>query len=191
MVVFGKFISNTWNGIKEKFGTAGKLIKSGANKTLNFIKDNQDAIGKIAGTALGAGLNIYTNGAAAPWINGANNYIQSLPDNTFTKQLKNISKGAMFDYNSNNTQYNNNSNNNSNNTQNNNNSNNTQYTDTKKEFVEKNPSQTNALTEYQSPRMSNYIPVPVNKMLTLFNKHNRNRPRVNKKSRKRQTKKKT
>ena len=178
MVVFGKFISNTWNGIKEKFGTAGKLIKSGANKTLNFIKDNQDAIGKIAGTALGAGLNIYTNGAAAPWINGANNYIQSLPDNTFTKQLKNISKGAMFDYNSNNTQYNNNSNN-------------TQYTDTKKEFVEKNPSQTNALTEYQSPRMSNFIPMPLNKVLTLFNKRNRNRSRVNKKSRRRQTKKKT
>ena len=124
-------------------------------------------------------MNLYTNGAALPWINGANNYIQSLPDNAFTKQLKNISKGAIFDYNSNNTQYSNNSNN-------------TQHADTKKEFVEKNPTQTNALTEYQSPRMSNYIPIPLNKVLTLLNKRNRNRNiSSNKKARKRQTKKKT
>ena len=42
--------------------------------------------------------------------------------------------------------------------------------------------------------MSNYIPVPVNKMLTLFNKRYKrykNRSQVNKKSRKRQPKKKT
>ena len=47
------------------------------------LKDNQDTIGKIARTALGAGLNLYTNNAASPWINGVNNYIQSLPDKAF------------------------------------------------------------------------------------------------------------
>ena len=95
MGLIGKFVSNAWNVIKNGLGTAGKLIQSGANKAWNFVKDNQDTIGKIAGTALGTGINLYTGGAAAPFINGANNFIQDLPDNAFTKHLKNIAKGAI------------------------------------------------------------------------------------------------
>ena len=149
MGLIGKFVSNAWNGIKNGLGTAGKLIQSGANKAWNFVKDNQDTIGKIAGTALGTGINLYTGGAAAPFINGANNFIQDLPDNAFTKHLKNIAKGAMFDYG--------------------------QDSVRSKESVrdkvprgsvrskeavpkdpEKKPEQTNAATEYQAPRMSSF-----------------------------------
>ena len=134
MGLIGKFVSNAWNGIKNGLGTAGKLIQSGANKAWNFVKDNQDTIGKIAGTALGTGINLYTGGAAAPFINGANNFIQDLPDNAFTKHLKNIAKGAVFDYG--------------------------QVSTRSKEAVpkdpEKKPEQTNAATEYQAPRMSSF-----------------------------------
>ena len=146
MGLIGKFVSNAWNGIKNGLGTAGKLIQSGANKAWNFVKDNQDTIGKIAGTALGTGINLYTGGAAAPFINGANNFIQDLPDNAFTKHLKNIAKGAVFDYG--------------------------QVSTRSKESVrdkvhrgskeavpkdpEKKPEQTNAATEYQAPRMSSF-----------------------------------
>ena len=81
MGIVGKFVSRAWNGIKNGLGTAGKLIQSGANKAWNFVKENQDTLGKIVGTTLGAGLNLYTRGAAAPFISGANNFIQGLPDN--------------------------------------------------------------------------------------------------------------
>ena len=119
MGLSGKFISNAWNGIKGKMGTAGKMII-----------DNQNEIGKIAGTALGTTLLIGTNGTAAPYIAGANDYIQSLPDNEWTKHLKNIAKGAMFDYGQQNTSQTN---------------------------TEKDASQTNAQTEYQAPKMSSFI----------------------------------
>ena len=118
MGLSGKFISNAWNGIKGKMGTAGKMII-----------DNQNEIGKIAGTALGTTLLIGTNGTAAPYIAGANDYIQSLPDNEWTKHLKNIAKGAMFDYGQQNTSQTN---------------------------TEKDASQTNAQTEYQAPKMSSF-----------------------------------
>ena len=141
MGLIGKFISNAWNGIKEKIGNTGKMIKEGINATWNkgkemvgaagqWIADNQDTIGKIVGTALGAGLNLYTGGAAAPLIAGANNIIQNLPDNILTRQLKNMAKGAVFDYGPNNVQ----------------------------KHPEKEASQTNAHTEYQSPPvMSNFV----------------------------------
>ena len=129
MGIIGKFISNAWNGIKNEIGTAGKLIQSGANKAWDFVKENQDTIGKLAGTALGTGLNLYTGGAAAPFISGANNFIQGLPDNAFTKHLKNIAKGAVFDYGQ----------------------------DSVPKDPEKKSEQTNAHTEYQAPRMSSFI----------------------------------
>ena len=129
MGIVGKFVSRAWNGIKNGLGTAGKLIQSGANKAWNFVKENQDTLGKIAGTALGAGLNLYTGGAAAPFISGANNFIQGLPDNAFTKHLKNISKASVFDYSTNVTQG----------------------------GAERKPEQSNASTEYQAPRMSNFV----------------------------------
>ena len=133
MGLIGKFVSNAWTGIKNGIGTAGKLIQSGANKAWNFVKENQDTIGKLAGTALGAGLNLYTGGAAAPFISGANNFIQGLPDNAFTKHLKNIAKGAVFDYGQNVIQ----------------------------NDPDKEPEQTNAHTEYKSPPvMSNFMPRP-------------------------------
>ena len=155
MGLIGKFVSNAWNGIKNGLGTAGKLIQSGANKAWDFVKDNQDTIGKIAGTALGTGINLYTGGAAAPFISGANNFIQDLPDNAFTKHLKNIAKGAMFDYGQVSTRSN------------------KSVRDKVpqgsvrdkvprgfKEAVpkdpEKKPEQTNAATEYQAPRMSSF-----------------------------------
>ena len=129
MGIVGKFVSRAWNGIKNGLGTAGKLIKSGANTAWNFVKENQDTLGKIAGTALGAGLNLYTGGAAAPFIRGANNFIQGLPDNVFTKHLKNIAKGTVFDYPTNVTQ----------------------------REAERKPEQSNTSTEYQAPRMSTSI----------------------------------
>ena len=104
------------------------MIKSGVNKAWDFVKENQDTIGKLAGTALGAGLDIYTGGAAAPFISGANNFIQGLPDNAFTKHLKNIAKGAVFDYGQ----------------------------DTTPKDPDKKPEQSNAYTEYQAPRMSSF-----------------------------------
>lgn len=137
MGLSGKFISNAWNGIKEKIGTAGKMIK-----------DNQNTIGKIAGTALGTTLLIGTNGTAAPYIAGANDYIQSLPDNEWTKHLKNIAKGAMFDYGQQNTS----KTKRKRNTSKTNAEQNTSQTNT-----EKDASQTNAQTEYQAPKMSSFI----------------------------------
>ena len=128
MGILGKFISNAWNGIKEKAGTAGKMIQEGAHKAWNFVKENQDTLGKILGTALGTGVNLYTGGAAAPFINGANNFIQGLPDNAFTKHLKNVAKGAVFDYGQNKVE----------------------------KDPEKKPEQTNASTEFQAPRMSSF-----------------------------------
>ena len=62
------------------------------------------------------------------------NLIQSLPDNGWTKHLKNIAKGAVFDY----GQYDNGP-----------------YSVHKD--PEKKPEQTNAHTEYQAPRMSSFI----------------------------------
>ena len=129
MGIVGKFVSKAWNGIKSGLGTAGKLIQSGANKAWNFVKENQDTLGKVLGTAVGAGLNLYTGGAAAPFISGANNFIQGLPDNAFTKHLKNISKASVFDY----------------------------STNTMQREAERKPEQTNASTEYQAPRMSNFV----------------------------------
>ena len=129
MGIVGKFVSRAWNGIKNGIGTAGKLIQSGANKAWNFVKENQDTLGKVLGTAVGAGLNLYTGGAAAPFISGANNFIQGLPDNAFTKHLKNIAKGSVFDYSTNSMQ----------------------------QGAERKPEQSNASTEYQAPRMSNFV----------------------------------
>ena len=144
MGLIGKFVSNAWNGIKSGLGTAGKMIQSGANKAWNFVKENQDTIGKIAGTALGTGINLYTGGAAAPFISGANNFIQDLPDNAFTKHLKNIAKGAVFDYGQVSTR-----------------SNKSVRDKVPQGSVpkdpEKKPEQTNAATEYQAPRMSSFI----------------------------------
>ena len=129
MGIVGKFVSRAWNGIKNGLGTAGKLIQSGANKAWNFVKENQDTLGKIAGTGLGAALNLYTGGAAAPFISGANNFIQGLPDNAFTKHLKNVAKGSVFDY----------------------------STNVMQKEAERKPEQSNASTEYQAPRMSNFV----------------------------------
>ena len=129
MGIVGKFVSKAWNGIKNGIGTAGKLIQSGANKAWNFVKDNHDTLEKIVGTGLGAGLNLYTRGAAAPFISGANNFIQGLPDNAFTKHLKNVAKASVFDY----------------------------STNTIQKDAERKPEQTNASTEYQAPRMSNFV----------------------------------
>ena len=42
-------------------------------------------LNSVETTILGAGLNLYTGGAAAPWIAGANNFIQNLPDNSLTR----------------------------------------------------------------------------------------------------------
>ena len=129
MGLVGKFVSRAWNGIKNGLGTAGKLIQSGANKAWNFVKENQDTLGKIVGTGLGAALNLYTGGAAAPFISGANNFIQGLPDNAFTKHLKNVAKGSVFDYSTNVTQ----------------------------REAERKPEQSNASTEYQAPRISTSV----------------------------------
>ena len=104
------------------------MIQEGAHKAWNFVKENQDTLGKILGTALGTGVNLYTGGAAAPFINGANNFIQGLPDNAFTKHLKNVAKGAVFDYGQNKVE----------------------------KDPEKKPEQTNSLTEFQAPRMSSF-----------------------------------
>ena len=157
MGIVGKFISNAWNGIKNGLGTAGKLIQSGANKAWNFVKDNQDTIGKIAGTALGTGINLYTGGAAAPFISGANNFIQDLPDNAFTKHLKNIAKGAVFDYGQVSTR----SNKSVREEQRSQGRSPNKVPRGSKEAVpkdpEKKPEQTNAATEYQAPRMSSFI----------------------------------
>ena len=57
------------------------------------------------------------------------NFIQDLPDNAFTKHLKNIAKGAVFDY-----------------------APNVLQRDAKKK-----PEQSNATTEYQAPHMSSFI----------------------------------
>ena len=98
MGIIGKFVSRGWNGIKNGFGTAGKLIKSAAGKAWNFIKENHEPIEKLAGTALTTGLLIKSGGAAVPFILEGSNLIQSLPDNGWTKHLKNIAKGAVLDY---------------------------------------------------------------------------------------------
>ena len=176
MGIVGKFVSKAWNGIKSGLGTAGKLIQSGANKAWNFVKDNQDTLGKVLGTAVGAGLNLYTGGAAAPFISGANNFIQGLPDNAFTKHLKNISKASVFDY----------------------------STNTIQKDAERKPEQTNASTEYQAPRMSNFVapssavaspsiikrPVTKSPQTKHYNKNN-NKNYNNKNSSKKSTGKKT
>ena len=134
MGIIGKFVSRRWNGIKNGVGTAGKMIKSAAGKAWNFIKENHEPIEKLAGTALTTGLLIKSGGAAAPFILEGSNLIQSLPDNGWTKHLKNIAKGAVFDY----GQYDNGP-----------------YSVHKD--PEKKPEQTNAHTEYQAPRMSSFI----------------------------------
>ena len=100
MGIIGKFVSNAWNGIKEKLGTAGKMIKKGAGKAWNFVKENHEPLEKIAGTALSAAALIKTGGGALPFIIEGNKLIQSLPDNSFTKHLKNVAKGAVLDYSS-------------------------------------------------------------------------------------------
>ena len=100
MGIIGKFVSNKWNGIKEKLGTAEKMIKEGAGKAWNFVKENHEPLEKIAGTALSAASLIKTGGAALPFIIEGNKLIQSLPDNSFTKHLKNVAKGAVLDYSS-------------------------------------------------------------------------------------------
>ena len=138
MGLIGKFVSRGWNGIKNGIGTAGKMIKSGANKAWNFIKENHEPIEKLAGTALTAGLLIKGGGEALPYILEGSNLIKSLPDNGWTKHLKNVAKGAVFDY----GQYDNG-----------------QYSVHKD--PEKKPEQTNAHTEYKSPPvMSNFMPRP-------------------------------
>ena len=58
-----------------------------------------------------------------------NNFIQGLPDNAFTKHLKNVAKASVFDYSTNVTQ----------------------------QGAERKPEQSNASTEYQAPRMSNFV----------------------------------
>lgn len=90
MGILGKFwngIRKGWDWTKDKLGVAGQ-----------WIKENHEPLEKILGSALGAGANYYTGGLAAPFINGAKDLIENLPDNEWTKHLKNIAKGAAFDY---------------------------------------------------------------------------------------------
>ena len=91
--ILGK-LAGIGNKIKALPGIAANMIK----RVGNFIKENPETVEKIAGGALGAGLNAYTGGVAYPFIYGANQLIQSLPDNDFTKHLKTISKAAALDF---------------------------------------------------------------------------------------------
>ena len=91
--ILGK-LAGIGNKIKALPGIAANMIK----RVGNFIKENPETVEKIAGGALGAGLSAYTGGAAYPFIYGANQLIQSLPDNDFTKHLKTISKAAALDF---------------------------------------------------------------------------------------------
>ena len=124
-------LNGAWNTIKSVPGIAGNMIK------------------RAGGAALSAGLNAYTGGQAYPFISGANSLIQSLPDNSFTKHLKNISKAAAFDFSSDGGE-----------------SSNAQTgggtfknKDKTKPKVEMNNNQSNGLTEYKSliPVMSHFI----------------------------------
>ena len=80
--------------IKALPGITGNMIKRAGN----FVKNNAEIIEKLSGGVLGGGLTAYTGGAPYPVILGANQLIQSLPDNAFTKHLKNISKSTAFDF---------------------------------------------------------------------------------------------
>ena len=82
------------NKIKALPGIASNMIK----RVGNFIRENPETVEKIAGGIIGGGLTAYTGGVAYPFINGANQLIQSLPDNDFTKHLKTISKAAALDF---------------------------------------------------------------------------------------------
>ena len=133
MGLIGKFVSRGLNSIKNGIGTAGKLIKSGAGKAWNFIKDNHEILERVGGSAAAGLLHLKTGGQYIPALYAANNLIQDLPDNVFTKHLKNVAKGTAFDYG---------------------------QTVIQKD-PEKKPEQTNAHTEYQSPPvMSNFMPRP-------------------------------
>ena len=120
--ILGK-LAGIGNKIKALPGIAANMIK----RVGNFIKENPETVEKIAGGALGAGLSAYTGGAAYPLIHGANQLIQSLPDNAFTKHLKTISKSAALD-----------------------------FSPTKPE-VDTGSSQTNALVEYTSTLPSHFV----------------------------------
>ena len=142
-------LSGAWNTIKSVPGIAGNMIKRAGGAVGNFIKNNAETLEKVGGAALSAGLNAYTGGQAYPFISGANSLIQSLPDNSFTKHLKNISKAAAFDFSSDGGE-----------------SSNAQTgggtfknKDKTKPKVEMNNNQSNGLTEYKSliPVMSHFI----------------------------------
>ena len=97
--ILGK-LAGIGSRIKALPGIAGNMIKRAGSAVGNFVKNNAETIEKIAGGVLGGGLTAYTGGAAYPFIHGANQLIQSLPDNAFTKHLKTISKSAAFDFSS-------------------------------------------------------------------------------------------
>ena len=128
-------LSGAWNTFKNGVGIAGNMIKKAGGAVGNFIKNNAETIEKVGGAALAAGLDAYTGGKARPFISGANYLIQELPDNAFTKHLKNFSKAAAFDFSSGGG-----------------------GEQTKPE-VEMNNNQTNASTEYKSvlPVMSHFV----------------------------------
>ena len=84
--------------IKALPGIAANMNKKARSAVGNFVKNNTETIEKLAGGVLGGGLTAYTGGAAYPFIHGANQLIQSLPDNDFTKHLKTISKAAALDF---------------------------------------------------------------------------------------------
>ena len=91
--ILGK-LAGIGNKIKALPGIASNMIK----RVGNFIRENPETIEKIAGGVIGGGLTAYTGGTAYPFIYGANQLIQSLPDNDFTKHLKTISKAAALDF---------------------------------------------------------------------------------------------
>ena len=95
--ILGK-LAGIGSKIKALPGIAANMIKRAGSAVGNFVKNNAETIEKLAGGALGAGLSTYTGGAAYPLIHGANQLIQSLPDNAFTKHLKTISKSAALDF---------------------------------------------------------------------------------------------
>ena len=86
------------SGILGKLAGIGSKIKTAAGVAGKFIENNAETIEKLGGATIGAGLMIKYGPNLYPAISGVNQVIKSLPDSDFTKHLKNISKGAAFDF---------------------------------------------------------------------------------------------
>ena len=95
--ILGK-LAGIGSSIKAAPGVAGNMIKRAGSAVIDFVKNNAETIEKMGGAGLGTYLNLKSGGKAYPFISGVNEAIQSLPDNSFTKHLKNISKGAVYDF---------------------------------------------------------------------------------------------